>query len=131
MGHELRPTSGNLLSSQEIVAALGRAFVHVRVDRQVALRAARAHANWIRQASPQVFLGRHAEALAQATLLETITADLVLWVEFGDDAAYTRHFSIWPGESIKFGYRGADDESSARPLIDRCAHALDCELVEF
>jgi hypothetical protein len=131
MGHELQPKSGALPSLQDIIEALHREFRYVRVDREIALRRARAHAIWIRNASPQVFLGRHAQALAHAAMLEAITSDLVLWIEFGDGPGSTRDFSLWPGESIKFGYRDADDEKLGRPMIDRCARALDCETVKF
>ena len=41
----------------------------------------------------------------------------------------TLHFFVVPGNPIIFGYRGADDERRLRPLVDRCAEALDADVV--
>jgi hypothetical protein len=131
MGHALQPAAGTLPPLEEIVARLAGEFHHVRVDREAALREARSQAAWIRGANPTIFLGRHADALAQAALLESITLDRVLWVEFGDDPNETRNFFLWPGEVIKFGYRDPEDERMAHPLLVRCARVLECDLTPF
>jgi hypothetical protein len=131
LGNALQPAVGTLPPLDEIVARLEREFHHVRVDREVALREARSQAAWIRWADPAIFLGRPADALAQAALLESLTLDRVLWVEFGDDPNETRTFLLWPGEVIKFGYRDHEDERMAQPLLVRCARVLDCKLTLF
>ena len=96
---------------------------YVRIDRKRALRETFAHADWIERANPGIFLGRHAEALAHAARLRKATLEDVLWVEFGDDPDNTRSFVLWPGERIKFGYSGPEDEELARPLLVGCARA--------
>lgn len=131
MGHTLQPATGTFPPLEEIVARLESEFRHVRVDRAAALREARSRASWLRRANPTLFLGRHADALAHAALLESISLDDVLWVEFGDHPDETRSFFLWPGEVIKFGYRDADDERSAAPLLLRCARVLECNLTRF
>lgn len=63
--------------------------------------------------------------------LRSATLEDVLWLEFGDDRDSARNFVLWPGESIRFGYTGPEDEQLARPILVRCARALDCDLVLF
>jgi hypothetical protein len=38
---------------------------------------------------------------------------------------------VLPGDVVKFGYRSADEERRLRPLVDRCAEALDSDVVLF
>jgi hypothetical protein len=99
------------------------------VDRGVALSRARAHATWIENAKPQVFLGGHSDALKHAQWLRTATLEDVLYVEFGDDRQLTCDFSLWRGEAIRFAYSGAAEEQLKGPLVNRCARALDCGIV--
>jgi hypothetical protein len=131
MGHSLEPKSGTLPPVQTVIELLTAAFPYVRVDREAGLKSLQRHIQWIEQANPAAFLGRHAEALARAADLKRVDPNDVLWVEFGDDVSNTRHFTIWPGESIQFGYRGDEDELLARPILERCAEALNCNLVSF
>ena len=131
VAHELIRSSGELPSPPEIVALLRQEFRYVRSEPQLALQAAAAQAAWIRRANPAVFLGRHAEALAGAAKLDKLSADEVLWVEFGDTEDELLHFAIWPGQTIKFGYASSEDEARALPMVARCAHVLDCEFIEI
>jgi hypothetical protein len=131
MGHTLNPIAGDLPPLNAIVERLEQEFLYVRVDRQIALEEASARADWIERANPQLFLGRHDLALAQAARLRTATLEDVLWIEFGDDRSNVRHFLLLPDESINFAYSGSDDEDLARPILLRCARALECKLVLF
>ena len=131
MGHELVPTSGELPPLNELVACLKREFRYVREDGAKALIRARETAEWLERVNPAIFLGRHAEALAYAARPQTLSASDALWIEFGDGESNTLSFALWPGESIKFGYRGDDDELRAQPLLRRCARAISCNVVAF
>lgn len=131
VGHALEPKSGELPALQVIVDRITREFAHVRVDRSVALAALQSHIAWVERANPVVFLGRHAEALARAKELKNTTLEEVLWIQFGDDPNNLRHFNLWPGADITFGYRGKEDEELARPILERCAAVLDCDLILF
>ena len=131
MGHELQPRSGALPPLDDIIERLRGEFPFVRVDRGVALSQAHAHAQWLVNAAPAVFMGRHLEALARAKQLKTVTLQDVLYAEFGDDSATVCHFAIWPGEAIRFGYGGDDEEAQVAGLIQRCARVLECDVVKF
>jgi len=52
-----------------------------------------------------------------------------MWIQFGDAPTLTLTITVWPNESIEFGYSDADEERRLRPLFERCAKALDAEVV--
>jgi hypothetical protein len=131
MGHALEPRSGVLPPLDTIVELLKREFAYVRVDREGAMARLRRHIQRLEQTDPSMFLGRHADVLAHLDQLKKTTLEQVLCVEFGDDEKTARDFVLWPGDSIKFGYRGDEDERDARPVLERCAAALDCDLLPF
>lgn len=128
MAHELRPKSGEVLPPSEVVRRLREAFPYVRVDAEEGLRRARATAAWIEARPAAVFSGNHAKALKFAEKLKSLPLGESLAIEFGDEPSRTLRFVIMPGEVVQFGYRSADDERALRPLVERCANALDCEI---
>jgi hypothetical protein len=131
MGHALLPKSGTFHSPETVIELLAREFAHVRVDRERAMGELRRHIHWIENANPSIFLGRHPEALAQAEKLKRAQSEDVLWIEFGDNPICCRSLVLWPGSSVSFGYADDNDERLARPILERCAAALQCELQPF
>jgi hypothetical protein len=94
-------------------------------------RGPRERAAWIERASPRVFLGRHEEALEGAKRLKSLAPGDALVIEFGDAPSRTSRIVVLPGEPINFGYPSKDEEIASRDLVDRCARALNCEVVLF
>jgi hypothetical protein len=131
MGHELKPRSGALPSAKEIAERLAKEFRYVKADPEEGLKQARARAEWIERAPPRVFLGRHQEALAGAARLKNLAHGEALAIDFGDDATNHKRIFVIPGEPINFGYRSKEDEAASKILVERCAHALDCDVVPF
>ena len=131
MGHELRPRSGNFPSATEIAARLATEFAYVKTDADEGMKRARERAEWIERAPERVFLGRHKEALEGAARLKNLAPGEALAIEFGDDSKSMKRIVVIPGEPINFGYASKDDEAASKPLVERCARALDCEVVLF
>jgi hypothetical protein len=131
MAHELRPRSGNLLPATEVARLLATEFAYVKSDEADGAKKARERAEWIERAPARVFVGRHQEALASAARLKNLAPGEALSIEFGDDAKKTKRIVVIPGEPINFGYSSKDDEAAAKDLVERCARALDCEVVVF
>jgi hypothetical protein len=131
MGHELRPRTGHLPSAKEVARLLAIEFAFVRTDEAEGLERARKLAAWIEQARASIFLGRHDEALAGAKRLRGLASGDALTIEFGDSRSRTTSIAVIPGEPIKFGYASNDEEAASRDLVERCARALDCEVVLF
>ena len=122
MGHQLVPRSGTLPPYGDIVGRLRLEFAYVRTDD------AEDKAAPVPPRMPfpnteyeSVLLGREAEFQRHIQTLRGLGCGDALYVEFGDDAAHTRDFVLWPGHAIMFGYEGTDDELTARPLVDRTA----------
>ena len=78
-----------------------------------------------------VFHGRRPEALEGAVRLRNLAHGEALTIDFGDTADTTKRILVVPGEPINFGYRGKEDEAASRTLVERCASALDCDVVIF
>lgn len=131
MGHALKPHNGTLLSAQDVAARLRKAFPYVTVDPEEGGRQALSRAEWIESRPPGVFLGRHEEALAFAARLRNLAPGDALSIEFGEDSTKCATIVVIPDELIQFGYRDHDDEDRKRSLVERCAKALDCEVVLF
>lgn len=131
MGHELRPRGGSFPSAKEIANRLAKEFAYVKTDADEGMRQARSRAEWIERAPARIFLGRHKEALEGAARLKNLAHGEALAIEFGDDATKTRRIVVVPGEPINFGYASIEDETASKGLVERCAHALDCEVVLF
>jgi len=78
------------------------------------------------------FSARRASLLERAKELRALAPGLAAGFTVGDDASgLTLRFVFTPGDAIVFGYSGGDEERRLRPLIDRCARALDSEVVLF
>ncbi len=130
MAHELIPRSGKLPAANEIVRLLAIEFAYVKADAADGLRQAQKRADWIERSPARVFLGHQQEALEFAAKLRTLSSGEALTIEFGDDPSTKRlTMVVLPGESIKFGYASREDEASSRELVERCARALDCEMI--
>jgi hypothetical protein len=131
MGHELRPRSGAFPSATEIARRLEMEFAYVKTDAEDAQKQARSRAEWIERAPARVFMGRHQEALAGAARLKNLAPGEALSIEFGDDPSRTKRIVVIPGEPINFGYASKEDEAASRSLVERCAKALECDVVLF
>jgi len=131
MGHELRPRTGTLPAAREVARLLAIEFAFVRTDETEGMAKAQERAAWIERAPASVFLGRHDEALAGAKRLKSLAPGEALAIEFGDAPSQTRRIVVIPGEPINFGYASEDEEVAARDLVERCARALNCEVLLF
>lgn len=129
MGYELRPTGGSLASAPEVHRLLSQEFAYVTSDAAEGLEAARARARWIEQASARVFLGAHKQGLETAERLRTLPLGEALAIRFGDDATTTLKFVVIPGDTIKFGFASGDEHAAAKPMVERAARVLGCEVV--
>jgi hypothetical protein len=55
-----------------------------------------------------------------------------LGITFGDHPdGLTLHTLALPGDLIKLGYGSREEELRLRAFVDRCARALDADVVEF
>ncbi|WP_394842912.1 hypothetical protein LZC95_38300 [Pendulispora brunnea] len=131
MGHELVPRKGCLPSAREVAGLLSKEFRYIKVEEGEGMQRAHAIAAWIERAEARVFLGHHMEALEHAARLRRLAPGEALTIEFGDDADTVAKMTVIPRETIKFGYQGEQNELSKRPLVDRCANVLECDVVEF
>ena len=103
----------------------------MKTDAADAIQRARSRAEWIERAPVRVFLGRHREALEGAARLRSLAPGEALTIEFGDDSKQTTRIVVIPGEPINFGDASKDDEEASKSLVERCALALDCDVVVF
>jgi hypothetical protein len=131
MGHELSPRGVARLPAQELADRLRRAFACVVVDEEEGARAASALAAWIQRSPPRLFFGRHEEALAHASRLQRLRPGEALVIRFGDDPSALVRLVALPGEALRFAYTSDEEEAAQKPLVERCARALDCDLVPF
>jgi hypothetical protein len=139
MGHELRPRSGELPTVAEVERRLRSVFAYVCVDLYEGVAHVRRSAERI-DALPASFdeskypgiAARRARLPERATVLRALPYGSAAGFTVGDAATGpTVHFFVVPGDPIMFGYRGADDERRLRPLVDRCAEALDADVALF
>jgi hypothetical protein len=131
MGHELKPRTGNFPVARQVARRLAAEFAYVKTDEADGVKRAHERAEWIERAPAQIFLGRHEEALRGAARLRNLAPGDALTIEFGDDSSKTTRIVVMPGEPTRFGYASKEDEAASRDLLERCARALDCELVIF
>jgi hypothetical protein len=129
MAHELKPRTGHLPSPAEVVRILANEFAFVKSDEDDGIKQARARAEWIEKAPARVFLGHHQQALENALKLKNLVPGEALTVEFGDSKDRTKRIFLIPGEPINFGYSSKDDEEASREVVERCAAALNCDVV--
>lgn len=61
-------------------------------------------------------------------MLRQVTAEEALVIEFGDNETTTLTTVIFPGDRVRFGYRSDEDRAALKPLVDRCARVLDCDV---
>jgi hypothetical protein len=116
----------------DVVRCLRREFAYVHTDPDEGSRRAVALADWIEARPPWIFLGKHEAWLDRAKQLRSLRAGEALGITFGDDpGGPTLHALILPGDVIKFGYASEEEARRLRPLVDRCARALDSDCVEF
>jgi hypothetical protein len=95
------------------------------------MKRARAKADWIERAPARIFLGHHKEALEGAARLKNLAPGESLVIEFGDSPTKTKRIVVMPKEPIKFGYASDDDERASKDLVERCARALDSDVLLF
>lgn len=114
-----------------LLTRLRAEFSFVAADEVEGRKQAQARADWIERAPPRVFLGRREEALRGAGRLRTLPQVDTMVIEFGDDAAYTKRLLVILGEPLQFAYSSKADEANSRPYVERCAHALDYDIVTF
>jgi hypothetical protein len=88
-------------------------------------------AAWIQRSPPRLFFGRHEEALAHASRLQRLRPGEALVIRFGDDPSALVRLVALPGEALRFAYTSDEEEAAQKPLVERCARALDCDLVPF
>ena len=129
MANELRPRGGELPSAMAIAQRLQTEFRYVRIDEVDGAKRAQALAEWIESRPARVFLGKHREALEGAARLRHLTKGDALTVQFGDDAFHAIEIVVIPGQPINFGYRSQIDEEASSELVERCARALECDVV--
>ncbi len=103
----------------------------MKSDEADGMKQARARADWIERAHPRIFLGHHEKALEGAARLKNLMPGEALTIEFGDNPSSTKRIVVMPGEPINFGYASNEDEAASKEFIERCARALDCEVVLF
>jgi hypothetical protein len=140
MGHELRPRSGELPTVAEVERRLRAAFAYVYVDLDEGVAQVRRSAEWI-DARPASFYESNYPGIAaqrarlpeRAKALRALPHGSAAGFTIGDTAAgpILHFFFVIPGDPIMFGYRGGDDERQLRPLVNRCAEALDADVVLF
>ena len=128
VAHELTPRSDVLLSTAEVERLLRAEFAHVRSDADAGARAARALADRLERASPRAFFGRAEQVLAYAARLRVLPVGDVLEIHFGDTEHDALRVVVMPGERLRFGYGSTEEEQAARPLIERCARVLECDI---
>jgi hypothetical protein len=129
MAHEIVPRGGECVSAAEVARRLGSEFVYVIADKEAGAAAAIRAAEWIENANPAVFLGRHHEALERARRLRDLAPGEAVVIKFGDDKRNLTSVTVLPNERLKFGYAGLEEEQAMRGVVARCAKALDADVV--
>jgi hypothetical protein len=121
----------------EVERRLRVAFAYVRVDLEEGARSILKRAEWI-DALPAAFYQSKYPAIAarranmpdRAKALRALPFGAAAGFTVGDDAeGLTVHFVLIPGDAIMFGYSGSAEERALRPLVDRCAEALDSDVI--
>ena len=130
MAHVLRPRA-NLPSPLLIAERLRAEFAHVVADEQEGMENARNLARVIENPPPlfPTTPEQKEAARAQAARLRSLGPGQALAFRVGDDPALVVRFDVIDGEdSIFIGYASGQDEDAQRPLVERCARALDCDV---
>jgi hypothetical protein len=122
MAHRLMPHPGqDFLEPEEVIERLKDEFDDVIADReQGADDVGSMIAKFIELKAPQQFID---ECLAGQ--------DRSYWVSVADDPTSEDDISfiIQPGVGPLIGYRSKQHEDAARPLLERCAAALNYQIV--
>lgn len=129
MAYELKPRHDRQLSANEVAKILAAEFAYMKVDAEGGQRHARKRAEWMENAPARIFLGHHRSAMEAAIKLKNLELGEALVIEFGDDQANTLRAIVMPGEAIRFGFGSNEEQGVARPLVERCARVLDCDVV--
>jgi len=129
MAHELRPRTGSLPPAAEVARRLAVVFPWVRSDPQAGTKSALARAARIERAPAAIFGAHHSDALEHAKRLRSLAPGEALVIEIGEEFGRKLQFVLVPGEQIQFGYGSREEELASRSLVDRCADALDCDVV--
>ena len=95
------------------------------------MREALATAALFERMPASAFFGQHDAFLARAARLRALPTGEAMWVGFGDAPEPILNIVVIPESSIKFGYQSDEHEAECRPLIERCARVLDCDIVLF
>lgn len=128
MVDELIPRDGKILTAGEVARRLAKEFAFVKADGELGVQRAHAHAKWLESRPASIFLGKHQQALERAAMLRQVTAEEALVIEFGDNETTTLTTVLFPGDRVRFGYRSDEDRAALKPLVDRCARVLDCDV---
>jgi hypothetical protein len=131
MGHALVPNGTDMPAVSEIVRRLRVQFAHVIVDAEAGAKRARAMADQVERVSPNVLPNFHAQMLAHAAQMRELPIGDAVVIAFGDSADLVVTTFVATDNGIKFGYGSREEERLSRPLIDRCARALDCKVELF
>jgi hypothetical protein len=134
MGHALVPKTGRQHSAQEIAERLRREFACIAIDAEAGAAAAARAADWLESRLDALFVDapeRRERARQRVALLRSLASGDALQIAFGDTWDTARSITVFPDEPIRFGYGGDEDEAAARATVERCARALECDLVLF
>jgi len=134
MGHVLMPKAGRHHSAHEVAERLRREFACIEVDADAGAEAAASAADWLESRLDVLFVDapeRRERARQRVALLRSLAPGDALRIDFGDTWDTARSITVFPDEPIRFGYGGDEDERAARATVERCAHALECDLVLF
>jgi hypothetical protein len=129
MAHELVPRNGIHLAPSEVAKRLSAEFAYVKIDADEGMKEAKSRAQWIERSPEKMFLGKHKEALEIAAMLNGLVPGEALKIEFGDDPKTTLRITVLPKQPIIIGYRSTEHQAQSKDLVQRCAHALDCDAV--
>jgi hypothetical protein len=129
MGYELVLNGNAPLSPSAVAAKLEGAFAIVRVDAEEGRRraiaiAARLESMGVRSIGKLVLGGPK-----RAAWLRALPAGEALVVQFGDEEHHLLQVLLIPGDNVRFGLDGPESEAAAKSLIERCARALNAEVV--
>ena len=117
MSHRLEPHDDtSYLSPDDIVARLRDEFAHVDADRDEGDNiVGDTIAKLIELNAPQEIIDQ--QIAAQSRSIAVVIADNTTTDDY-------LQFTVKPSEGILIGYFSAQHETATRPLLDRCAQAL-------
>ena len=122
MSHLLKPyEDADFLAPEEVATRLQEEFAYVDVDREQGKDiVGDTIAKLIELRAPQEIIDEQRAAQAEA-----------IWMVVADDSTSDDdlQFTVKPNEGILIGYSSAQHEEATRTLLDRCAAALNYQIV--